>query len=308
MRLGEKMKINRLLEITILLLNKKKTTASVLAERFGVSTRTIYRDIDVLSSAGVPVYTNKGKGGGICLLDDYYIGGATVKADEVDGLNAALQTLKAAKYPDVDAVINKLGAVFKGKTASASWVEIDLTPWGTDPNLDGRFKCIKDAILSHYTITFDYVSSNGSDSEREAEPYVLWYKGSGWYLMAYCLKRKDFRLFRMTRMHAVSITENRFEPRELTDESWSSEGAKLKQINLRFRFTPGIRYRIYDEFDRAFIKSEPDGSGIVTVTMPGGDWLYGYIMSYGADVEILSPESFRQDMIMRIDALRTNYR
>ncbi len=302
------MKINRLLEITILLLNKKKTTASALADRFDVSTRTIYRDIDVLSSAGVPVYTNKGKGGGICLLDDYYIGGTTVKADEADSLKAALQTLRAAKYPDVDAVIGKLGAVFKGRASDTAWVEIDLTPWGTNPDEDNRFKRIKDAILSRHTITFDYIGSNGSESKREAEPYVLWYKGSGWYLLAYCLKRSDFRLFRMTRMQVVRMTESLFQPRELPKQPAQTDKQQLKHITVRFRFNPKIRYRIYDDFDREYITNEANGGGVVTVSFPEGDWLFGYLMSYGAGIEVLSPEPLRQEMIRRMDEARENYR
>ena len=144
------MKINRLMEISIILMNKKKTTAAHLADRFGVSVRTIYRDIDALSVAGVPVYTNKGKGGGIFLMDNYYLGGTTIKEEEAEGIKAALETLKAAQYPDVDAVIEKLGVLLKKPVEDPAWISIDFTPWGSNPDENRRFSDIKSAILNHW--------------------------------------------------------------------------------------------------------------------------------------------------------------
>ncbi|MBN1693298.1 MAG: HTH domain-containing protein, partial [Dehalococcoidales bacterium] len=127
------MKITRLLEITLILLNKKSVTAGQLAERFGVSTRTIYRDIDELSSAGVPVFTNKGSGGGISLLDNYAINKAMLTEHERDSLLLALKTLQSTRYPEIDAILEKIGAVFR-KAAAADWVQIEFSPWGSGPN------------------------------------------------------------------------------------------------------------------------------------------------------------------------------
>ena len=107
------MKINRLLEISLVLLNKGTVTAKELAERFNVSTRTIYRDVDILSTAGIPVYTNKGNGGGISILDNYSINKTVLTDGERDSLLLALKTLQSTKYPEIDTVLDKIGAVFK---------------------------------------------------------------------------------------------------------------------------------------------------------------------------------------------------
>ncbi|MGD9142787.1 MAG: HTH domain-containing protein, partial [Dehalococcoidia bacterium] len=127
------MKINRLLEITLLLLNRGTVTAGELAERFGVSTRTIYRDIDDLSAVGVPVYTNKGRGGGVALLENYTFSKAMVTEQERDGLLLALKTLQATRYPDIDGIIDKIGALFKD-AAAEDWVHVDFSPWGSGPD------------------------------------------------------------------------------------------------------------------------------------------------------------------------------
>lgn len=156
------MKINRLLEISTILLNRKSTTAKLLAERFDVSTRTIYRDIDDLSSAGVPVYMTKGKGGGIFLLEDYYISGTTLNDTDYESLKIALETLQATKYPNVESVIDKLGSTFKNRAESTSWINIDFTPWGSDINENNKFNDIKNSILNKKVIDFDYISCYGN--------------------------------------------------------------------------------------------------------------------------------------------------
>jgi predicted DNA-binding transcriptional regulator YafY len=140
------MKINRLLEITLILLNKNTVTAAELADRFNVSTRTIYRDIDELSLAGVPIFTNKGNGGGITLLENYAINKALLTEYECDSILLALKTLQATKYPEIEAIPEKIGAVFK-EAAVADWVHIEFSPWGTGPNEENKFLNIKKAIL-----------------------------------------------------------------------------------------------------------------------------------------------------------------
>ena len=100
-----------------MLLNKGTVTAGALAERFRVSPRAICRDIDILSSAGVTVYTNKGRGGGISLLENYTFSKTLVTEHERDGLLLALKTLQATRYPDIERIIDKIGALFKDAAA-----------------------------------------------------------------------------------------------------------------------------------------------------------------------------------------------
>jgi len=121
------LKINRLLEIVTILLNRETVTAKELADRFGVSSRTIYRDIDALSSAGVPVYTNKGNSGGISLLEDYTLNKAMLSKSESESLLLALKTMGATSYPEADAIIDKLGAIFKNnQTTNLPLIELKL--------------------------------------------------------------------------------------------------------------------------------------------------------------------------------------
>ena len=287
------MKINRLLEITLILLNKKSVTAGELAERFGVSTRTIYRDVDELSSAGVPVFTNKGSGGGISLLDNYAINKAMLTEHERDSLLLALKTLQATRYPEIDVILEKIGAVFR-KAAASDWVQIEFSPWGSGPNEENKFIDIKRAILECKVVTFDYINADGILSHRKIEPMLLSFKGQAWYIWGYCNTRLDFRTFRISRIRNLKVTDDGFTRRPLTSVKEEEPApAPKNRVTLKLRFRPENLFRVYDDYDEQRITRNADGTYDVTVTFPEDEWVYGYIMSFGNYVEVLEPQRIR---------------
>ncbi len=294
------MKINRLLEITLILLNKQSITAGELAERFGVSTRTIYRDIDDLSSAGVPVFTNKGSGGGISLLENFAINRAMLTEHERDSLLLALKTLQATKYPEIDAILEKIGAVFK-KASAGDWVHIEFSPWGSGPNEENKFLDIKRAILECKVIAFEYINANGISSHRKIEPMQLLFKGQAWYVWGYCRTRHDFRTFRISRIRHIEVTNAGFLRRTLENTKEAEpEAVPLNYVTLKLRFRPENLYRVYDDYDNERIVRNLDGTYDVTVTFPEDEWVYGYIMSFGSYVEVLEPPHIREIVCQRM--------
>ena len=294
------MKINRLLEITLILLNKKSVTAGELAERFGVSSRTIYRDIDDLSSAGIPVFTNKGSGGGISLLENYAINRAMLTEHERDSLLLALKTLQATKYPEIDAILEKIGAVFK-TTVASDWVHIEFSPWGSGPNEENKFLDIKKAILESKVIDFEYINADGVLSHRKIEPMQLLFKGQAWYVWAYCRTRHDFRTFRISRIRHIDVTKDSFTRRTPENiKEAEPEAISLNYVTLKLRFRAENLYRVYDDYDEERITRNPDGTYDVTVTFPEDEWVYGYILSFGSYVEVLEPPHIREIVRQRM--------
>lgn len=288
------MKIDRLLEIIIILLNKGTITAKELADRFGVSTRTIYRDVDVLSAAGVPVFTNKGNGGGISLLENYSLNKALISEQESEGLIFALKTLQATQYPEIDKILDKVGAMFKCSNP-ADWVYIDFSPWGSNPNEYNKFIDIKKAILECKVIIFDYVNSEGKKSRRSIEPMRLIFRGQAWYLWGYCRVRQDYRTFRISRIKKVDVTNDLFERKklEVIRNVECNENPKT-MVTLKLKFFPEALYRLYDDFDYEAVIKNDDGSYNVTAIFPEDEWVYGYIMSFSYYVEVLEPEHIRK--------------
>ena len=294
------MKMNRLFEITIILLNKGSVTAKELADRFGVSTRTIYRDIDVLSATGVPVYMNKGNGGGIHLLENYAINRTLISEQESENLLLAIKTLQATQYPELDMVMEKLGAIFR-HAPGHDWVEVDFSPWGSTPNDQNKFNDIKRAMLQRQVLCFDYVNGEGHKSSRQAEPAKLLFKDNAWYLVAYCRQRLARRTFRISRMKNLKILSETFAPKtESVPEQAESKAGHATVVSLKLCFQAKVLNRLYDYFDDSLITPNADGSFTLQVSLPEGEWLYGYILSLGSFVEVQEPEQIRKIIASRL--------
>jgi len=274
----------------LILLNKGTTTARELAERFEVSTRTIYRDIDILSSAGVPVYTNKGNGGGISILENYSLNKAILTDHERDSLLLALKTLQATKYPEIEVILDKFGALFKNNSG-ADLIDIEFSPWGSGPNAENKLLDIKRAILERRVVALDYVNAEGIMSHRDFESMQLWFKSQAWYVWGYCRTRHDIRTFRISRIKNLTLEDEIFERRipEAIEEE-ETAGTSKNLVTLKLRFKPEDLYRVYDDYNQENITRNPDGTYDVSVTLPEDKWEYGYIMSFGSYVEVLEPQ------------------
>lgn len=286
------MQISRLFATVYILLNKKKVTAKELASYFEVSVRTIYRDIDTLSASGIPIYTSKGKNGGVSLLENFVLDKSLLSDQEQDEVLMSLQSLSSLDVPDVDPLLNKLKTLFSKQ--STSWIDIDFSHWGSSDIDRQKFTSLKIAILNQTPVTFDYYSSYGEKTERSVEPLKIFFKGQSWYLYGYCRLKKDLRLFKITRMKDLTPLNETFE-REIPDDIGHNFQSKhARDVTLVIKFDEKIAYRVYDEFDPTCIQKHEDGCFTVTVTFPENEWVYGYILSYGCHAEVLAPIHIRE--------------
>ncbi|HWS28507.1 MAG TPA: YafY family protein [Clostridia bacterium] len=281
------MQINRLFEIIYILMNKNTVTAKELAERFEVSQRTVYRDIDTLALAGVPVYTTKGKGGGISLMEDFVLNKSLLSEAEQNEILSALQGLRAVKAEDAEAVLDKLSSLFNKSTVS--WLEVDFSDWGEH---NGEiFRLVKTAILEKRVLEFSYYGTKGERTLRRIEPLQLWFKHRAWYVKGFCLLKHDVRMFRLTRIVDPMLTGEVFAERKLLYETPAPiEQKKEHEIDLKLKIAPEMAYRVYDEFGADMFVKNGDGSYTVSVTWPEDEWVYGFILSFGEYIEVLGPE------------------
>jgi len=301
------MQINRLFEIVYILLNKKTITAKELAEHFEVSIRTIYRDIDKLTSANIPIYTSQGKGGGITLLDDYILNKSVLSENEQNEILFALQSLTATQYPESDNIRSKLSSLFNKN--KINWIEVDFSSWGNGKNRKEQFNILKSAIISHRVITFEYFNSLGEKSIRRVEPIKLLFKSKSWYLQGFCLLKKADRTFKITRMSDVQITEDSFikkPPTELSKDTQDQEF--VKSVDLRLKIAPAGAYRVLDDFNENEVIKNEDGYFIVSTSLPGGEWLLNYILSFGLVAEVLEPKSMRKIIQKNLEEMIKQYK
>ena len=273
---------NRLFEIVYILLQKKKTTAKELADRFEVSTRTIYRDIETLSTANIPIYASKGKDGGIGLLDKYILNKTILSEEEQNQILFALQGMKKVKGQDEKDILEKLSILFNKEIND--WIKIDFSNWGNIQ--EERFDIIKSAILNKQLVQFTYYNSNGEESKRIVEPLQIWFKDKSWYLISYCRNKEDYRIFKIARIKEVKMLQEHFE-RELPKEE--NEQYNFKTIELELEINKAMTYRVYDEFESKEITKKQDGNFMIKVKYPENEWVYGYILSFGEHAKVLSP-------------------
>lgn len=294
---------NRLFEIVYILIQKKKVTAKELANRFEVSTRTIYRDIEILSRANIPVYATKGKEGGIGILDEYVLNKTILTEEEQNQILFALQGMKKVAGQDEKDTLRKLSRLFNKSVDD--WIRIDFSNWGKDNEKEKRFNMIKTAILNKNQIEFVYYNSNGEKSQRTVEPLQVWFKDKSWYLIAYCKMKQDYRIFKIARIKEIKILEEHFK-RELQQEN-KKEEYKFKTVTLELEISKKMAYRVYDEFEDREINKKEDGSFIINVEYPENEWVYGYILSFGEYVKVLSPERVKRTIKDKIEKILKNY-
>lgn len=297
------MQINRLFEIVYLLLEKNTITARELARRFGVSVRTIYRDIDVLSLSGIPIYTNKGKNGGISLIDSFVLDKSILSEEEQNQILFALQSLEKLDISSEKKALEKMKMLFKKQ--NKNWIEVDFSNWGVNEKQSQKFEMIKNAILSRKVIEFIYFNSYGEETKRQVEPLQIWFKDKSWYLIAYCRLKNDYRIFKIARIYDVEILDEIFE-RELVKDAQSKK-PEFKIISLTLEISKERAYRVYDDFEKENISKSEDGDFIINVDYPENDWVYEYILSYGEFAKVLSPQYAKDIIKEKIKEMQKNY-
>lgn len=285
------MKNDRLFQIVYLLLDKGTMTAPELSRALEVSVRTIYRDIDALSLAGVPVYATQGKNGGVSLLPNYAFDKALLSDEEQNQILYAIQSLRAVDQP-VDALLNKLGGLFQKQ--NTSWIEVDFSRWGMGSTDSVKFERLKNALIGRRALEIVYCSTSGQTSRRVILPVKLIFKDKSWYLHAFCRMQDDFRLFKISRIIEMTVLDERFGelPEEIPPLEQSMDGIPSMQP-MRLLFDPAVAFRVYDEFERSMIECQPDGSLLVCVQLPQDSWVVSYLLSFGTGVTVLEPASMQ---------------
>ncbi|HEO0181036.1 TPA: YafY family transcriptional regulator [Streptococcus agalactiae] len=298
------MKNNRLFKILYYVLEKGKVTANELAEKYEVSIRTIYRDIDVLSSAGIPIYATQGKGGGIEIADDFVLKKSFLSENEQEQILIALKGLELTNKEYENELLTKLTALFK--TKNTNWIEVDFTNWQRSKSYDELFKDIKSAIINKNIVRFIYFSSNKKETSRKVKPIRLLFKGWDWYVYAFCLSRNDFRYFKLSRIKEFEILPNTFED-DFDSIVLKKEMEYEETVFVKVKFDRKMAFRVYDEVFSA-IEEDEDGNLYATVELPNDYNLYNYIFSYGDAAEVLEPKEIRDKIKNTINIMAKKYR
>jgi predicted DNA-binding transcriptional regulator YafY len=308
------MKVDRLVSIIMILLDKEQIGAQELADMFEVSPRTIYRDIDTINMAGIPVRSTSGVGGGFEIMQQYKLDKNVFSTADLSAILMGLSNLSNVMRGDE--LVNALAKVksfipadrAKDIELKANQIYIDLSPWMGNRNIQPYLEMIKAALQESRLLTFEYVAHHGNKTTRTVEPYQLVLKSSHWYLQGYCHKRNNFRLFRLSRISILHIQEETFEPRDYQKPILDfADIFETMQTRIKIRIHKSVMDRVLDYCSYEDFSPDGDEHFIVSFPFIENEYCYDILLSFGDKCECLEPLHIRTEMKRRIQDIAALY-
>jgi len=204
---------------------------------------------------------------------------------------SALQGLSNIKTTETERVLQKLSTIFN--KSMTNWLEVDYADWSHENDYFNDFKF---AILKQYIAEFDYYNSHGDKTFRRIEPMQLWFKSKAWYLKGFCLTKQGVRLYKLSRIKNLIITNDNYDLRDSLDVSGKPNMDFFDNPQnpvVKLRIEPEMAYRVFDDFHESEIEKQQDGSFTVTTKCWEDNRLYCFILSFGRYVEVIEPEHIR---------------
>lgn len=305
--LGDTMKLERIVAIIMLLLQHRKISATRLAEMFEVTPRTIYRDIDTINAAGIPIITFPGVNGGVGIMEEYKIEKRLFTISDITSLLIGLGSIPLSGEDILNTIAKIKGLVPKEQMRDielkSNKITIDYTPWHGSKTLPPNIEEIKTALDGNHLLSFQYSDHSGKETARKIEPYRLLLKHSTWYLQGYCTLRQDFRTFRLSRMSSLRVLDEAFVPREFELKMPDAPDEPQQKITIKLLVDESLRGWMADFCGEESI--EPYGSNKFIVNFPfiESDYGYSFLLRFGDKCECLGPETIRQEVIRRASSL-----
>lgn len=308
------MKVDRLVSIIMMLLDKKRIGAQELANTFEVSPRTIYRDIEAINMAGIPIRSISGVGGGFEIMPEYKIDKKVFSTADLSAILMGLSSL--SNMVRGDELVNALAKVksfipsekAKDIEIKTNQICIDLSPWIGNRNIRPYLETIRTALQDCKLLSFEYTAHRGNKTVRTVEPYQLVLKSSHWYFYGYCCTRNDYRLFRLSRMSELQMEQETFVPRDYQKPILDFEEILVAmQTEVKIRIHKSILDRVleYCTFDHF----TPDGDEHYFVNFPfiENDYHYDILLSFGDKCECLEPLHIRTEIKRKIQNMAAIY-
>ena len=309
------MKVDRLVSIIMTLLNKERIGAQELAAMFEVSPRTIYRDIDAINMAGIPIRSISGVGGGFEIMPEYKIDKNVFSTADLLAILMGLSNL--SNMIQSDELVNVLAKIksfipadrAKDIEIKKNQINIDLSSWSGNRNIQPYLQMIKTAIEDYKQISFGYIAHHGNKTVRTVEPYQLVLKSSHWYFYGYCYHRSAYRLFRLSRMSELQIEQKTFVPRDYQQPILDFETIiETMQEEIKIRIHKSVLDRVLEFCTCEHFLPDGDEHYIVDFPFLENEYYYDILLSFGDKCECLEPLHIREKMKQKIQNIAAIYK
>lgn len=309
------MKIDRLVSIIMILLERKKISAPELAKMFEVNLRTIYRDIETISQAGIPIITYRGANGGIGIMEEYKIEKKLFTLSDITellmGLKSIYSTISSQELLNTMAKLKGLVPKdeFQQVEKKTNQIKIDYTPWFDNERIQLSLKKIKVAINENRFIFFKYFDRLGQKSKRKIEPYRLVLKNSNWYIQGYCTMREDIRIFKVSNISSLKIVKETFIPRDFDYNSQDIYFRTNREtITLKLLIHESLLDTMVEFCGKDNVTYYKNNIYIAYFPFVEDDYFYNMILHFGDKCECLEPEHVKLEIIRRIEKLLSIYK
>lgn len=296
------MKFEIMIGILFDLLAKRCVKATYLSEKYEVSVRSIYRYINSLEYAGVPIYTIRGRRGGFAIVDTYKFSSTFMTVKEFESTINALTAI-CNSVPDkvLSSAINKLKSAVKneysGFNIQSGNLIIDAGPWGDSIGYKSKLNVIQQSINENKKLYIKYHDRNGEITERTIDPHVIVFKQGLWYVYAFCNLRNEFRFFKTGRIEYANVTKVTFVRQDLSKmnlplDFWHNS-PQTTDVCLEID-----KNHLSDVEEWLGIENVQNISGkyIANVKLPMDNGLVSKIMSYGNGITVIEPKTLKDEI------------
>lgn len=296
------MKVERLIAIIMLLLERETVSTSELSEKLEVSRRTIFRDIDTLNVAGMPIMVTRGAMGGVSLMKSYKVDKKLFTPKDVQSLISSLQSYnQLLENKEITNTLAKLQSMTEDndllkQNINHQKFSIDLELNEGNRSLRSLLKITETAMNEKRYLLFNYIDKNGESTTRKVEPYKVVFKESRWYLQAFSVERNNYRIFKLARMSEMRLDKETFTPREFVSLPMDDSGWMTKEVvPVIIKIDRSLKDKVIERFGEENIIGIEGNKYIAQYPIADNEEGYNILLKFGRKCELIEPLSVRQN-------------
>lgn len=288
-------KIERLISIVMILLQKDVVSTTEFSQLFNMSKRTILRDMETLSFSKIPIYSINGVYGGYGIMDEYKLDKRLLSSKDLENILTALGGLGQVLFSDeVELTLKKIEAMI----GSASWkgtIHMSFYDWEGRSEILQTLKTCQESILKRKLISFDYIDKNGIKTNRIVEPYQLHFSETSWYLKGFCSHHQRYRTFKLSRIANLNIDEKTFNPRDYLLEQEHEASYQPQLVAIKALISPSVKDQFIERYGRKSIENYSSEYFLATIYVPQNSIGFQFLASFGTNLEIVEPKTYVEE-------------